>query len=123
MIPVSHSPGNCATTHHQPRRDGHPSAVQPREKTEHFPCSNVIAPISALVPVFHHYAAETLTDLPHALPAVERMRRRPKTSCHHFWKMDFRQVAQCNRTEAARPESASVVCGYATQGIHHRNSA
>src|SRR5208337_4135568 len=31
------------------------------QKTEHFPCSTVIAPISAVVKVFH-YAAETLAD-------------------------------------------------------------
>src|SRR5450631_3030509 len=70
-----------------------------------------------------HHAAETIADLLHALSRLERMCGRPETTCHRFWKMDFRQVAQCRRTETSRPESASVVCGYATQGIHHRNSA
>src|ERR1019366_9813621 len=28
--------------------------VRPRQKTEHFPCSVVIAPTSATVPPFHH---------------------------------------------------------------------
>jgi hypothetical protein len=44
------------------------------------------------VPVFL-YAAETLIDFSHALLSVERMRRRPKASCHHLRKVDFRQVA------------------------------
>src|SRR5712691_7791352 len=68
---------------------------------------------SAPVPVFPH-AAETLIDVPHALLSIERMRRRPKASCHHLRKMDFRQVAQRNRAEAARHESPSVICGYTT---------
>jgi len=73
---------------------------------------------SAPVPVFL-YAAETLIDFSQALLRVERMRRRPKASCHHLRKVDFRQVAQRNRTETARLESPSIICGYAAQGVHH----
>src|ERR1019366_4196384 len=98
------------------------SPVRPRQKTEHFPCSPVIAPTSAPVPPFHH-AAKTLLDLGRPLSGVERMRGRPQAARHRFWKMDFRQVAQRHRTEAARPESARAVCRHPTQGIHHRNSA
>src|SRR5258708_7415401 len=102
---------------------GRLTPVQPRQKTEHFPCSAVIAPTSAPVPLFHYYAAETLLDLGRALSSVERMRGRPKAARHSFWKMDFRQMAQRHRTETARSESASVVCRHKTQGVHHRNSA
>jgi hypothetical protein len=63
---------------------------------------------SAPVPVIL-YAAETLIDFSHALLSVERMHRRPKASCHHPRKVDFRQVAQRSRTEAARLESPSII--------------
>src|ERR1035437_3783625 len=98
------------------------SPLRPRQKTEHFPSSAVIAPTSAPVPLFH-YAAKTLLDLGRTLSGVERMRGRPQAARHRFWKMDYRQMAQRHRTETARPESASVVCRRPAQGIHHRNSA
>ena len=100
MPTVSHTEGNRATTTNRgetgalavqakPVERWAPSPVQPRDKTEHFRCSYVIALLAASVPVFPH-ASETLIDVRHPQLSIDRMRRRPKASCHHVRKMDLR---------------------------------
>ncbi len=72
----------------------------------------------------HDHATEkSLDDVHAAVRRVERMHRRAEAARYRFWKMDNRQVAQCQRTEDARSVSAPIVRGHAAEGIYHRASA
>src|SRR5208283_2740698 len=120
MVTVSHTYGNCASG------PGLRCPEAGRGKTEHFLCSSVIAAISALVAGLDHEApeafADVVSDVYRARICRERVHCRFEAARHHFWKMDFRQMAERHGTEDARSESASVIRGYAAQGIHHRKS-
>src|SRR4029077_21179457 len=119
MTTVSHTDGNRATSQargetgalarpNRARVGRAASPVQPPTNRT-FSLFKRHCADSAPVPVFPH-APEFLIDVRPVLHSVERMRSRSETACHLLWQMDFRQVAQCNRTEAARFESSSVVC-------------
>src|SRR5258708_12608135 len=119
MTTVSHTDENCATRSDQCREGRPRPSSPPTNRTFSLfkrPCAN-----PAPVTVFPH-AAETLIDIRHVQHRMERVRGHSETAYRHLWKMDFRQVAQRNRAEAAGVESPSLVFHCPTQEIPHCTS-